>query len=330
VVKVLDLYCGIGGFSLGVGASLKNSSVYGVDIDNDAVLIYNHNLSRFGYKAYVRDLVNTPLSEVYDITGDIDIIIGGPPCQPFSLLTNARARNSIGEKHRLYPTFGKYFDYISEMRPITFIMENVEGLIINHKHILVEQISRIENQYSIIIKVFDMSYYGVPQRRRRVIVIGIRSDYLRINEKIDIPKNNDAITVKDLFGNNIKVLIIKGDKRKWYRGEDYIINTMTKGKVSDRGLYLYKDGVEIGGLLDFLKLIQTFPDWWDFSLVSKSIAKKHLGECVPPVFAFKLGYWLGKYLGLEVNHPSKDIFQLPYFEKSFSEFYGVYNSGGLG
>jgi DNA (cytosine-5)-methyltransferase 1 len=331
MVKVLDLYCGIGGFSLGVGASLRNSNVCGFDIDNNAVLIYNHNLARFGYKAYVKDLVNAPMSEVCDIAGDIDIIIGGPPCQPFSLLTNVQAKNFVGERHKLYPTFKRYFDYVSKLHPIAFIMENVEGLIINYRYLLVEQISKIEGQYNIMMKVFDMSYYGVPQRRRRIIVIGVRSDYSRIGGKIDIPKINDVITVKDLLEDNVKVLLIrKGKKRKWYGGENYIINTITKGSISSGNIRLYKGGVEIRESLDFFKLVQTFPRWWDFSIVSENTAKELLGECVPPVFAFKLGYWLGKYLGLEVNLPSKDIFQLPYFEKSFSEFCGIYGGGGSG
>jgi hypothetical protein len=208
-------------------------------------------------------------------------------------------------------------------------MENVEGLIISHKHLLVEQISRIESRYSIMMKVFDMSYYGVPQRRRRIIVIGVRDD-LGIDGRIDIPKADDVVTAKDLFGNNVVVFSTKGKRARWYSGEDYIINTMTTGQVSDGMMRIYKDGVEIGRSLDSFKLIQTIPSWWDFSLVSERVAKDLLGECVPPVFAFKLGYWLGKHLGLEVNPPSRDVFQLPYFEKSFSEFCHIHGGGEAG
>jgi site-specific DNA-cytosine methylase len=216
------------------------------------------------------------------------------------------------------------------MEPIAFIMENVEGLVTAHKHILVQQISRIEERYNVTMKVFDMSYYGVPQRRRRIIAIGVRNDYTEANKRINIPKINSTITVKDLFGDNIKVLIKSKNSEKWYSGEKYIINTVIKRKVTSGNLHLYRDGIKIKMTLDFFKLIQTFPSWWDFSLVSENVAKELLGECVPPVFAFKLGYWLGKYLGLEVNPPSKDVFLLPYFEKSFSEFCSAYNSGGLG
>ena len=82
MVRVLDLYCGMGDLSLGFALALKDAEIAGLDIDRDAVDTYNLNLNRLGATARVQDVL------AWEPAGAYDIVIGGPPCQPFSLANN--------------------------------------------------------------------------------------------------------------------------------------------------------------------------------------------------------------------------------------------------
>jgi DNA (cytosine-5)-methyltransferase 1 len=167
MVRVLDLFCGMGGLSLGIALALEDAEIHGVDIDLHAVDTYNMNLQRLGCRAERADLLTWP------IDGRYDIMVGGPPCQPWSL---ANTKN-IGEKHPLYPTFQRYFDIIKATMPTAFVFENVRGLITRKfKHLLDNQLSSLTYTYRVKTAVLNAVDYGVPQKRQRVIVVGIRQD----------------------------------------------------------------------------------------------------------------------------------------------------------
>jgi len=78
MVKVLDLYCGMGGLSLGFVLGLEDAEILGLDIDKYAVETYNYNLNRLNAEAKVQDILR------WEPRGEYDIIIAGSPCQPFS------------------------------------------------------------------------------------------------------------------------------------------------------------------------------------------------------------------------------------------------------
>jgi len=167
MVRVLDLYCGMGGLSLGFALGLEDAEILGLDIDRYAVETYNYNLGRYGCKAVVQDVLR------WKPSGDYDIIIGGVPCQPYSL-ANTKKR---GKDHPLYPTLPRFFDIILELEPKVFLMENVKGLVTKrHKPLLEEQLDRVRGEYKVTWRVLNSAYYGVPQRRERVFVLGIRRD----------------------------------------------------------------------------------------------------------------------------------------------------------
>jgi len=75
-IRMLDLYCGMGGLSLGFALAL-GAEITGLDIDRWAVETYNLNLARFGCKAMVQDVLK------WEPEGEFDLIVGGSPCQPF-------------------------------------------------------------------------------------------------------------------------------------------------------------------------------------------------------------------------------------------------------
>jgi DNA (cytosine-5)-methyltransferase 1 len=167
MVRVLDLYCGMGGLSFGFASALGGAEIHGVDIDPHAVATYNLNLQRLGCGAERADLFT------WELDGEYDIMVGGSPCQPFSV---ANTKN-CGEKHPLYPTFRRYFDLVRLARPAAFVFENVRGLVTQKfRHLLYSQLRNLSDTYRISYKILNAVDYGVPQKRQRVIAVGIRKD----------------------------------------------------------------------------------------------------------------------------------------------------------
>lgn len=165
-VRILDLFSGMGGLSLGFALAL-DAEILGLDIDRYAVMTYNYNLNRFGARAEVQDVL------AWEPCGEWDIVMGGVPCQPFSL-ANTKKR---GRNHPLYPTLPRFFDIVLELDPKAFLMENVRGLVTRtHRHLLEEQLERVGVRYRVRWQVLNSSFYGVPQRRERLFVLGIRRD----------------------------------------------------------------------------------------------------------------------------------------------------------
>lgn len=161
-IEVLDLFCGAGGFSSGF--SNQDFSVTGVDINPIAKEIFEiNNIGNFIQK----DL----LSE--HVEGDFSIIIGGPPCRPFSSVNIQRR----GEAHPNYPLVARYFDHISRLRPDLFFMENVPPT--RNYPVFKEAMEKIRNEgYYVEHEVIHYSDFGASTKRRRLIVFG------GLNEKL--------------------------------------------------------------------------------------------------------------------------------------------------
>jgi len=97
-------------------------------------------------------------------------------CQPFSLAVNPRY-GKVGKTHPLYPTFPRFFDIVLALKPKVFLLENVKGLTTKrHRHLLDEQLARVEPYYNVKFQVLNSAYYGVPQRRERLFILGVRRD----------------------------------------------------------------------------------------------------------------------------------------------------------
>lgn len=168
--KVLDLFCGCGGLSHGF-IEAGYDVVAGIDHWQDALdtFAFNHTNS----KTIKTDLFNTsPVAIAQQLTTkDIDIIIGGPPCQGFSI---AGKRLIDDERNQLYKSF---VEFVSYFKPKAFIMENVPNIISMGKGVVKDEIIKDFTNlgYSVTYKILLASEYGVPQNRRRAFFVGLKN-----------------------------------------------------------------------------------------------------------------------------------------------------------
>lgn len=187
----IDIFSGAGGLSL--GAEMAGISVrYAIEIDSDAAKTYKKNHS--DAKVICEDIRKINPVDLKDEDSPIFIIMGGPPCQGFSM-SNTISRNMENPKNFLFKEFVRF---VKELKPIWFVLENVKGITsINRgdtQH-LIEDCFR-ELGYKVKSKVLCASDYGVPQNRHRFFMVGNR-----LNIDFDFPKEaeikvsvNDAIS----------------------------------------------------------------------------------------------------------------------------------------
>lgn len=171
-LTAIDLFCGIGGLS--VGLRIAGFDVLGaVDIAALAVEGYraNHPDTRV-WTRNVRGLTPQTVMDALDLApGELDLLAGCPPCQGFSTLRTLRQTSSVEDpRNSLIAQFGRYAE---ALRPRAVMMENVPGLADDPR--LERLRRRLERAgYALTCDVLDAADFGVPQRRRRLVLLGIR------------------------------------------------------------------------------------------------------------------------------------------------------------
>ena len=165
---VLDLFCGCGGLSLGFEQA-GFDVLAGIDVWKDALVTYQANHPNS--KAIQADLMTLQPEEVSKTIGttSVDVIIGGPPCQGFSI---AGKRIIDDERNKLYKSFVRMVEYF---KPKAFVMENVPNILTIGDGIIREAIVKDFTSlgYNVCYKVLLASNYGVPQNRRRAVFVGL-------------------------------------------------------------------------------------------------------------------------------------------------------------
>ncbi len=181
-IRVLDLFCGAGGFS--IGFKKNNFSVTGVDNNPWSEKIFEQN--------HIGSFIPQDLF-TDNVEGNFDIIMGGPPCRPFSSV-NVKKR---GEAHPDYLLVKRYFDHIHSLQPDLFFMENVPP--VQGYPVFTESVKKIEDDgYYVKPEVIHYSDFGAATKRRRLILFGGKSK--RLVEKIMTEfngHNKDPKTVGD-------------------------------------------------------------------------------------------------------------------------------------
>lgn len=321
MIYTLDLFSGAGGLSLGFAAG-GFKTLAAVEIDKSSVETFS---------------IHTPRAEIFDtdicdvsfknLKGKVDLVIGGPPCQPFS---SGGLRAADLDHRDMVPEFIRA---VEEVHPFAFVMENVPGLAVNDRISYLNSIilHLTSLGYQVTWKILKAEEYGVPQKRRRLFLVGMK-DRTFIFPK---PSHGDLAGLRSFI--KVKDLITKGPRgipnpsRVFYakkvalrpspyhgllfngggRALDFeqpaptIISSAggnkthfvdTLGIVPDYHAYLMNGGIPREGSVPGCRrvtvlesaLLQSFPECIQFAGPISS-QYRQVGNAVPPVLAEALG-----------------------------------------
>lgn len=194
----IDAFCGAGGLSLGLSRA-GFEVVYSFDIDPESIDTIKSNNAYFKHKAEVLDINNLDpkkiMSEFALEKGDLTLFAGGPPCQGFSI---QRIGDDYDPRNELISVF---IDKMIQFNPKFFLIENVPGITGRRGRENLNMALEIasKNGYFIHSQFLDAQYYGVPQRRKRLFVIGERS---QDRQRFQFPQQHEIYTsVRDTIYN---------------------------------------------------------------------------------------------------------------------------------
>ena len=191
LMKFVDLFSGCGGFSEGFLQEGFNSLLH-VDFDSSACETVKERLKHYKYSNkeiqksvlcldLTSEKAHLSIDEVID-GESFDVLVGGPPCQSFSSVGRAQDKNSMRNDPRNY-LFKSYMEILEKYRPKVFVFENVSGLLSakpGGNFIFPEIIECMSEHYKVCDDretiLINSVHYGVPQVRKRVILIGVRKD----------------------------------------------------------------------------------------------------------------------------------------------------------
>lgn len=183
VYNFIDLFAGCGGLSEGFYSEGFTALAH-VEINPVACKTLKTRMIHYGYNDAEKAVLELDITrdDVIDriedavVGREVDLIIGGPPCQAYSSLGRAKDDNAMQDDPRNY-LFENYVKVLNHYLPKVFVFENVTGMLtakINGKHIIKDILSALEENYDVEMRVLNSANYGVPQIRKRVIIIGVR------------------------------------------------------------------------------------------------------------------------------------------------------------
>ncbi|MEK6842087.1 MAG: DNA cytosine methyltransferase [Nanoarchaeota archaeon] len=304
---VLDLFAGCGGLSLGFEAAGFKS--IGIEVDKDCCETYNKNLKG----TCINDFITKDYKFPY-----ADVVIGGPPCQPFSVRGKQKGSN---DSRNGFPAF---VEAVRQIRPKIWLVENVRGLLYKNKEYLDSVIIELGKLgYFVEVKLINTSNFGVPQNRERLIIVGHLGEF-------DFPKeHNKKVTAGDALGELAKYYD-SGSKFLTTNMDTYIAKYEKASKcIVPRDLHLHKPARTLtcrnlaGSTSDMHRLklpdgrrrrltvreaarLQSFPDWFEFNGKETSQFNQ-IGNAVPPYFALQIAKKIKYYL----QKPAKEVVFIP-------------------
>lgn len=181
--KVISLYSGAGGLDYGFEAAGFDTKV-AVEMDHDCCETLRAN--RKSWEVVERSIFDVSSEELLEKAsakrGEVDVVIGGPPCQPFSKAGYWARGDSLRLEDPRANTLSAYLRVIEEVTPRTFLLENVQGLAYSGKdeglRLLLDGLAtinqRTKSNYKPVVRVLNAADFGVPQLRERVFVIASR------------------------------------------------------------------------------------------------------------------------------------------------------------
>lgn len=315
-LKVASLFCGCGGTDVGLLGGfdflgdnyVKNPMeiVYANDIEESACRIFEEN---FGVIPDRRDIRTVLASEI----PEIDVLTGGFPCQSFSIVAQNPKR--LGYKDERGMLFFEMCRILREKQPKCFIAENVKGLLSANKgEAFPLIISEFEKSgYQVTHKLINAAAFGVPQKRERVIIVGIRNDLgFKYEFPDDVLAEDDYAVLGDVVENQVDEKYFFSEKA--VQGMRAAKRDMNKGRAQDLnkpcntvGSHLAKVSLNSTDpvLLDGgryrrftpreVARIQSFPE--SFKLIGVEGAQyRALGNAIPPVMFWYVAHQLCELL----------------------------------
>lgn len=311
-MKIASLFCGCGGTDLGaVGGfdylnkyydKLNTEIVYANDIDEKAADIFESN---FNLKVDRRDIKIIHEGEI----PKHDLLTAGFPCQSFSILAQNPPR--LGYKDEKGKLFFEVVRVLKFHKPKFFICENVKGILSANKGKTFPLILSefVKAGYRVAYKLLNSKYYGIPQKRERVFIVGIRKD-IPFNFYFPAHINDDAtiVPIKHILESEIHSKYYFSDKaiQGLIRANSNSKNLMNKGRVQDingpsNTVTAHLAKITLNGtdpvLMEKGKYrrytprevarIQSFPE--SFQLVgSETSIYRALGNAIPPVLFWQI------------------------------------------
>jgi len=286
----------LGGFSF-LGCEYPRSEfdiVYAVDNDEYCTKIYNAN---FDHKCEIKDVRDIIPSQ----TPDFDVLIGGFPCQSFSI--SAQNPPRLGYKDERGMLFFEMVKILREKKPRAFIAENVKGLLsANNKQAFPMILKEFSDAgYHVRYYIVNASRFGVPQKRERIIIIGFKDITDKNNFEFShfIPRPTVLRDVVDEIENHNESLFFS---EKAVAGMLAVREKMNKGRAQDLSrpcntISAHLAKVSLNSTDPVLMIgdryrrfscreaarIQSFPDSFILDVVSAGRQYKAIGNAVPPV-----------------------------------------------
>ena len=294
-MKVIDLFSGCGGMSLGFQNSGYNL-IAAFDNWKPAIDVYRDN---FSHPVIECDLGSEEAREKIK-EFDADMIVGGPPCQDFSI---AGPRDDNGKRANLTITF---IDIIGEIKPEWMVMENVYN--IERSRVLPEVLRKLNSfGYGVSYRVLDASFLGVPQARKRFFLVG----HLNSNDNFleeDLLSNHTLVplTVREYMGDKLAFDYYYAHPRSYNRRAIFSVDepSSTIRGVNRPMPKTYKkhpgDKTNVFPNLKSLttkqrSLLQTFPE--EFILNgTKTSLEQAIGNAVPVKMAEHVAFAIKKYV----------------------------------
>lgn len=296
---VVDLFAGCGGLSLGFEAQGFKS--VGYEKDKDACDTYNRNLKG--------NCHNTELTLDTEYPVSCDVLIGGPPCQPFSAFGK---KLGVKDSRDGFPIF---VSAIKKIKPKIFLFENVRGVLFKkNKRYFDQVIQLIENEgYYVDYELLNARYFNVPQNRERVFVVGCQTGNFNFPQKL-----NKNVTAGNALGES--AFQSPADSKFLTKSMDEYVAKYEKASscINPRDLDLDKpsrtltcrniaaptgdmhrirlpDGRRRRLFIREAARLQSFPDWFHFSGNEDKVFYQ-IGNAVPPMLSYYLAQSVKDYL----------------------------------
>jgi DNA (cytosine-5)-methyltransferase 1 len=304
---ILDLFAGCGGLSLGFEAA--GYKTIGFEMDVAAASTYEKNLNGRCHAIKLDTDFEYPEAE---------IIIGGPPCQPFSVGGHQKGFEDARDG---FPIF---IDAVRKLNPKVFMFENVRGLLYTNKWYFELVVSELQKLgYIVDYRLLNAVNYGIPQNRERLFVFGHRA-------KFHFPTpSSRKVTVGEAIGDimyttppeskfftpSMDTYVAKYEKasdcvnpRDLY--PDRPARTLTcrnlAGATGDMQRVRLQDGRRRRLLHNEAARLQSFPDWYEFT-GNETQRYNQIGNAVPPWLAFQLAQSLKECYKMEDQYSREEI-----------------------